>query len=71
MNEQDIIDRLREAIQSAGSQRAFAKQHGISTQYINDVLRGRREIGQKILEVLGVEKIITYRLREEKSADDS
>ena len=60
LSEQDIADRLRAAIRTAGSQRAFARQHGISTQYVNDVLRGRRELGQKILDALGVERIVTY-----------
>lgn len=64
MNEQDILDRLRAAIEQVGSQRAFADQHGISLQYVNDVLRKRREPGQKILDALGIERVVIYRLKD-------
>ena len=60
MNEQDVIARLREAIAAAGSQRAYAQAHNISEQYLSDVVRGRREPGQKILDALGIERVITY-----------
>lgn len=57
----DVITRLRDAIAREGSQKAFAQAHHISEQYLSDVLRGRREPGQKILDALGVERIIRYR----------
>ena len=66
MNEQDVLDRLRAAIEQAGSQRAFADQHGISLQYVNDVLHKRREPGQKILDALGIERVVIYREKEQK-----
>lgn len=66
LSEDDIRERLRAAIAAAGSQQAFARQCGISAQYINDVVRGRREPGHKILDALGLERIVTYR---EKLAD--
>jgi len=61
LNQQDVIDRLRAAIEAAGSQAAFAEKHKISLQYVNDVLRGRREPGKLILEALGIERITLYR----------
>jgi predicted amino acid racemase len=61
LTERDIKDRLRAAILKAGSQAAFARQHNISLQYINDVMNGRRDIGQKILDALGIERVVTYR----------
>lgn len=64
MNEQDVLDRLRAAIELAGSQKRFAEQHGISLQYVNDVLRKRREPGQKILDALGIERFVNYREKE-------
>jgi hypothetical protein len=67
LTEQDIRDRLRAAIKQAGSQAAFARQHNISLQYINDVMNGRRDMGQKILDALGIEKIVTYRERSDVS----
>lgn len=61
LTEQELLDYLRTAIQQAGSQQAFARQHGISAQYISDVLRGRREIGAKIAQALGYERVVRYR----------
>ena len=61
MDQQDVIERLRAAIDAAGSQVAFAEKHGVSLQYVNDVVRGRREPGQKILDALGIEKLVVYR----------
>jgi hypothetical protein len=68
LNEQDVINRLREAIHAAGSQKSFARQHHVSLQYVNDVLHRRREPGQKILDALGIERVVSYR---EKQDDNS
>lgn len=43
------------------SQRLAAKQLGVSQQYLNDVLRLRKEPGAKILDALGLERVVTYR----------
>lgn len=59
--EQDILDHLRAAIHAIGSQKLFAQHYHISQQYLSDVLRGRREPGQKILDALGYERIVFYR----------
>lgn len=61
LNTQDILKRLLAAVEQAGSQKAFALRHGLSEQYVSDVIRGRRELGQKILDALGVERIVSYR----------
>jgi hypothetical protein len=58
-----VVAALQTAIHAAGSQKAFAQQHAISEQYITDVLHGRREPGQKILDALGYEKVVLYRKR--------
>jgi transcriptional regulator with XRE-family HTH domain len=34
---------------------------GVSSQYLSDVLHGRREPGPKILNALGLERVVTYR----------
>jgi hypothetical protein len=69
LTEQEVMDRLRAAIAAAGSQAAYARQQGISLQYVNDVMRGRRELGQKVLDALGVERVVSYRLLD--SGNDS
>lgn len=61
VSEQAVLDRLRSAIQTAGSQHAWARQHGISAAYVSDVLNGRRELGKKILEALRIERVVIYR----------
>lgn len=63
---QEVLARLQTAINSEGSQRAFAEKHGISLQYVNDVLRGRREPGKLILDALGIEKIVMYREKQDE-----
>jgi len=54
---------LEEAIRKAGSQAAFADLHGISRQYITDVLKNRRDLSGKILEAIGLEKVIEYQCK--------
>ena len=34
---------------------------GVSQQYVNDVLKGRREPGESILKALGLERVVSYR----------
>ena len=45
------------------SQAAWAKEHGISQAYVSDVINRRREPGKAILEALGLERVITYRVK--------
>ena len=49
------------AIQTAGSQKAFAAEAGISEQYLSDVLNNRRDIGEKLLKWFGMERVTLYR----------
>lgn len=55
----EVVNRLREAIASAGGQRAFAERYGFSAAYVNDVLHGRRELAPRILSVLGFERVVS------------
>lgn len=55
-----VRDLLRQACDASGSQQAWAQEHGVSPQYVGDVLLGRREPGDKILDGLGLRKIVTY-----------
>ena len=63
MNKEQVIDLLRAACVKAGSQTAWATERGIATAYVSDVLKGRREPGAKLLDALGIERIVTYRRR--------
>jgi transcriptional regulator with XRE-family HTH domain len=71
MNKSEVLKLIRQAVHDAGSQTAFARQCGVTTQYINDLLRGRRDPGAKILDALGIEKtvIVSYRTKEDTHDD--
>ncbi len=45
----------------ASSQSAVADELGVSKQYLCDVLKGRRDLGQKMLDGLGLQRIVAYR----------
>ena len=51
---------LRSAVHAAGDQKAFADLHGISPQYVSDVLNARKDPGPAILRALGLRKITAY-----------
>ena len=61
----DPIAELRNAVAWAGSQKQWADDHGISYAYVNDVLLGRREPGEKMLDALGLVKVVTYQRKPE------
>lgn len=49
----ELLDKLRTAVESEGSQRAWAARHGLSPQFVHDVLKERRGITDRIAEALG------------------
>jgi hypothetical protein len=64
LSEQDVLKRLWDAVEAAGGQRAFARTHGLSVAYINDVLRGKRTLSERVLATIGLRRevmhIVTY-----------
>jgi hypothetical protein len=56
----DPIFVLRLACKNAGGQATWAIAHNISKSYVCDVLKGRREIGEKILKELDLVRIVSY-----------
>lgn len=56
-----VIARLRKSCNAAGGQAAWAAKHEISAAYVNDVLRSRRQPGDKITQALGLEKAMLWR----------
>lgn len=62
LDEHDVIERLRVAVDQAGGQRAFARSIGVTAAYVNDMLRGRRSVGAKVLDALGIERVVTHRV---------
>ena len=56
----DLVDILRVRCREAGSQKAWAKKHGLSPAYVNDVLQGRREISDNFATMLGFERRVIF-----------
>ena len=68
MNIDVFIWYLKSEIEIAGSQKAFAARLGISEQYLTDILKRRREPGEKILKPLGLRRVVTYERIEQEQA---
>jgi hypothetical protein len=69
LDEDEVRKLLQKACEQAGSQRAWAMQHNLTSPYVSDVIAGARSIGPAICAALGVEKVVQYRLlRRQKAA---
>lgn len=60
-----VRNKLAREFRVAGSASAWGKKNGISAAYISDVMNKRKEPGIKILEAIGLERIVTYRKKPE------
>ena len=56
-DDSDVLQMLREAVEREGNQVAFARRHGIDRAFLNQVLRGRRQISDAVLKTLGLRKL--------------
>lgn len=61
MTIEDVLARLRGAIEKAGGSSSWARENDCSASYVSDVLGGRREPGPAILRRLGLECDKVYR----------
>ena len=57
MTRDDVRAMLAQAVRDAGSQKAFALRAGVSRPYLNDVLAGRREPGERLLDAIAVQRV--------------
>lgn len=70
MDEQEVFDRFVQAIENAGGQRAWALSHGVAPAYVNDIMNKRRGLSPRVLAMIGVEAVVTYReITPEKTPD--
>lgn len=60
LREVDVVGALNRACREAGGQKAWALQHNIAPQHLNDVLSARREISDRILAALGLARVTRY-----------
>lgn len=56
----DPIKELRRRL-AKKTQTALAAELGVSTAYLNDVLQGRREAGEKLLKPLGITRVVIHK----------
>jgi len=59
----EVCRRLSVACKAAGSQRAWAEQHGVSAAYVSDVINALRPPGQSVLDALGLVRVVRYRAK--------
>lgn len=59
MTEIELIEKLKQMIRNSNQKRT-AINLGISPQYLNDIINGRRNIGAKVLQALGLRRVIYY-----------
>jgi hypothetical protein len=52
-------------VAEAGTIKAWADAHGVSPAYVGDTIKGRHEPAGKLLEALGLERVVTYRWAEQ------
>lgn len=57
----DPIAMLRARLTEDFNQSALADEMGISDQYLSEILRQKRPPSERILEFLGLERVVTYR----------
>ena len=62
MDEAEVRRLLRRQCEMAGSQKAWAEKHKVSTAYVSDALNQRCELGDALLKGLGVKRVVTYRM---------
>lgn len=60
LRQSDVFVKLADAIDAAGGQKAWAERHGIAPQHLNDVLNARREISDRVLRALGLQRVTRY-----------
>jgi len=59
-SEHVLLDKLRGEIAAAGTQKGWADRAGVSPQIVNDVLRGRRPIGDRMARALGYSRVVLF-----------
>ena len=59
LDEKDVLRLLREDVDKAGGQSAWARQTGVDRVHLNKVLRGKRPLTRTILQALKLKKVYT------------
>jgi len=62
-----VIRKIEKIIEERGTQTAAAEFLGVSSQFLSDILKGRRDPGKKILDSLGLESSVVYTAKQQDS----
>lgn len=63
-NSKGVRGRLQSLMKHAAlTQKDIARKAGLSTAFVNDVLNARREPSGKLLDWMGLERIVLYRVK--------
>lgn len=65
LDEHAMRDLLTLEVEHWGSQAALASKLGISTSWLNDLLRGKKPVSLEVAERLGMERITVFVRRDE------
>ena len=57
LNEDDVFDLLKAAVECEGSQAAFAKRFDVNRSELSSILNGRRRISASLVKALGLRKV--------------
>ena len=60
MTDRAVMQRIRDLVNTLGSQKKAAKRLGVSAAYLGELLRGTRTPGPKVLGALGLRKETNY-----------
>lgn len=62
MDAEEVLAMAKKRIEGEKlSARSFASANGISQPYFSQILSGKRPMPDKLLDALGVERVVTYR----------
>lgn len=60
LRESQAVNRLRQEVTRAGSQKALADEWEISKQYITDILKGRRSVSEAVALKMGLRREVVF-----------
>lgn len=70
LTQDEFLSRIRDDVETEGSQKALAAKLEVSETYLSDVLRGRRAAGNKILARYNLRAVTSYHPVENKEKED-
>ena len=57
----EIVKKVQDAVEKAGTQTALARQLDIGNPYLSEICRGTRRPGPKVLRLFDMEAVTVYR----------